>query len=124
MAPTSIEPPSSAERATSTKARASADVVDVTAKAGARKAAVTSPERLFWRAVVRTGGMFAASRERDRVEWHLVGCPVPHAEGSHCTEGLRLAETSGQPDGHCVIDGRCGRCGETARHVAIVRKAA
>jgi hypothetical protein len=90
-----------------------------------KRAATANPhERVFWRAVVRTGGTFGAGRERDRVEWHLAGCNVPHAEGSHCTEGEHLIETSGQPDGHCMIDGRCGRCGQTARQAATARKAA
>src|SRR5690348_17080384 len=109
MASASIEPPTNGERASSGKAQASTDVfaVDVTPRAGARKAAIAlkQPDRLFWRAVVRTGGMFAASRERDHVEWHLAGCAVPRAEGSHCNEGLHLLETRGQPDGHCLIDG-------------------
>ena len=73
------------------------------------------PERMFWRAVVRTGGTFAASRERDRIEWHLVGCPAPRAPGAHCNAGQHLLEIGGQPDGHCLVDGRCGRCGESAR---------
>jgi hypothetical protein len=81
-------------------------------------------QRVLWRAVVRTGGTFGAGRERDRVEWHLVGCEVPHAEGSHCTEGEHLIETSGHPDGHCVVNGRCGRCGQTARQATLARKAA
>jgi hypothetical protein len=89
-----------------------------------RNAAATLQERVFWRAVVRTGATFGAGRERDRVEWHLAGCDVPHAEGSHCTEGEHLIETTGQPDGHCMIDGRCGRCGQTARRAATARKAA
>ena len=123
MAPTSIEPLSNGERAASARARA-ADIVDITAKAGAKKAAVPSPERVYWRAVVRTGGMFAASRERDRVEWHLAGCAVPNDEGSHCAEGLELIDSRGQPDGHCLVDGRCGRCGESAGAAATARKAA
>ena len=72
-------------------------------------------ERTFWRAIVRTGGQVAASRERDRVEWHLADCAAPRGEGQHCNEGQHLIETVGQPDGHCMVKGRCGRCGETAR---------
>jgi hypothetical protein len=109
MAQSTIEPAAEPTRATRSK----------------RAAATTSPrERVFWRAVVRTGSTFGASRERDRVEWHLAGCAVPHAAGSHCTEGEHLLETTGQPDGHCMIDGRCGRCGQTARQAATARKAA
>ena len=93
---------------------------------GKAKADTAAPigKRLYWRAVVRTGGQVAASRERDRVEWHLAACVAPHAAGSHCTEGEHLIETTGQPNGHCVIDGRCGRCGQTARQAASARKAA
>lgn len=68
-------------------------------------------KRVFWRAVVRTGGQVSASRERDRVEWHLTTCTAPHTEGNHCTEGRHLMETIGHPDGHCIVDGVCGLCG-------------
>jgi hypothetical protein len=72
--------------------------------------------RVYWRAVVRTGGQIAAaSRERDRVEWHLTGCESPRAEGAHCTEGQHLIETVGHPDGHCIIGGVCGLCGAPQR---------
>jgi hypothetical protein len=85
------------------------------AKAGA-KAEATAPAqpRIYWRAVVRTGGQVGASRERDRVEWHLAACRAPTEEGSHCTEGRHLIETIGHPDGHCIIDGVCGLCGAEA----------
>jgi hypothetical protein len=88
----------------------------------ATAATAVPPERVLWRAIVRTGGTYPASRERDRVEWHLAQCLEPHAEGNHCNEGRHLIETGGQPDGHCMVDGRCGRCGETVRHAS--RKAA
>lgn len=85
-------------------------------KAKAEPAAPVAPaapakERVYWRAFVRTGGQVGASRERDRVEWHLAACPAPHAEGSHCNEGRHLIETVGHPDGHCIVDGVCGLCG-------------
>ena len=75
--------------------------------------AAPAAQRVFWRAVVRTGGQVGASRERDRVEWHLSTCPAPLAEGSHCNEGRHLIETIGHPDGHCIIEGVCGLCGAT-----------
>ena len=87
-------------------------------KRGAASQDLSPDQRVFWRAVVRTGTTFGAGRERDRVEWHLASCGVPYAEGSHCTEGEHLLETRGQPDGHCLIDGRCGRCGQPARKAA------
>jgi hypothetical protein len=85
-------------------------------KEKAEPAAPVAPatKRVFWRAVVRTGGQVAASRERDRVEWHLSECVAPHAEGSHCTEGRHLIETIGHPDGHCIIGSVCGLCGAEA----------
>jgi len=71
--------------------------------------------RLYWRAVVRTGGQVGGSRERDRVEWHLAACRAPTEEGSHCTEGRHLLETVGHPDGHCIVENNvCGLCGAEA----------
>ena len=84
------------------------------AKADSAPPAPVVVERRFWRAVVRSGGQIAAVRERDRVEWHLVQCAVPQGEGAHCTEGQHLIETVGHPDGHCIIDGVCGLCGQPA----------
>ena len=85
-----------------------ATIVDIT-RAGAGTA--SSNERLYWRAIVRVGGLFAASRQGDRLEWHLAACDAPHGEGTHCNEGLHLTETIGHPDGHCIVDDACGRCG-------------
>jgi hypothetical protein len=76
--------------------------------------AAPAKTRVFWRAVVRTGGQVAASRERDRVEWHLAACAAPTELGSHCTEGQHLIETIGHPDGHCIVEGVCGLCGADA----------
>jgi hypothetical protein len=75
----------------------------------------TSPvaPRVLWRAVVRTGGQLSASRERDRVEWHLSGCTAPQSDGNHCSEGRHLIETIGHPDGHCIVDGVGGLGGAT-----------
>jgi hypothetical protein len=81
-----------------------------TGKAKAEPAAPVA-KRVLWRAVVRTGGQVGASREKDRVEWHLAGCTAPHSEGNHCNEGRHLMETIGHPDGHCIVDGVCGLCG-------------
>jgi len=85
--------------------------------AGKPKADAAEPvakKRVYWRAFVKTGGQLGASRERDRVEWHLSACTAPQAEGNHCTEGRHLIETIGHPDGHCIIDGVCGLCGAEA----------
>jgi hypothetical protein len=102
-----------------------ATTVEPAPDAGERPAGKGTPEtapatpalagRTFWRAVVRTGGQVSASRERDRVEWHLAACEVPRAPGAHCTEGQHLIETIGHPDGHCIIDGVCGLCGAPER---------
>src|SRR6266581_9633217 len=83
-------------------------------KAKVEPAAPAVKKRTYWRAVVRTGGQVSASRERDRVEWHLAACAAPGAEGAHCTEGRHLLETIGHPDGHCILDGKCGLCGADA----------
>jgi hypothetical protein len=84
--------------------------------AGKAKAEPAAPvkTRVYWRAVVRTGGQVGATRERDRVEWHLAACAAPTEVGSHCTEGRHLIETVGHPDGHCIIEGVCGLCGAEA----------
>ena len=70
--------------------------------------------RRYWRAVVKTGGQVGATRERDRVEWHLAACAAPQEASSHCTEGRHLIETVGHPDGHCLVEGVCGLCGAEA----------
>lgn len=103
MAATTVEPtPNAGDEQPAGKAKAEQPTV--------------AAKRVFWRAVVRTGGQVSAGRERDRVQWHLAACSAPHAEGSHCTEGRHLIETIGHPDGHCIIDGVCGLCGaEPAR---------
>jgi hypothetical protein len=81
----------------------------------AEPAAPVTKKRVLWRAVVRTaGGQVSASRERDRVEWHLSTCTAPQTDGNHCTEGRHLIETIGHPDGHCIVDGVCGLCGAEA----------
>jgi hypothetical protein len=62
--------------------------------------------RLMWRAVVHV-------RDRDTVQttWHLAGCNAPLEEAAaHCPAGQLLLERVGDPDGHCLIDGTCGRC--------------
>src|SRR5581483_11932580 len=82
-------------------------------KANAEPAAPVKT-RVYWRAVVRTGGQVGATRERDRVEWHLAACAAPQDPASHCTEGRHLIETIGHPDGHCLIEGKCGLCGADA----------
>jgi hypothetical protein len=82
-------------------------------KAKAEPAAPVA-KRVYWRAFVRTGGQVGATRERDRVEWHLAACLAPTEAASHCTEGRHLIETGGHPDGHCLIDGVCGLCGAEA----------
>lgn len=80
----------------------------------AKAEGAATARRVFWRAVVRTGGQVAASRERDRVEWHLAACSAPQAAGNHCNEGRHLIETIGHPDGHCIIGNACGLCGAPA----------
>jgi hypothetical protein len=104
MAPTTIEPTPEANERPSGKAKTESKPT----------AAAPVAERKYWRAVVRIAGPVSSSRDRERVEWHLVGCAVPAGEGQHCSEGMHLIETAGHPDGHCVIDGVCGLCGAAA----------
>jgi hypothetical protein len=61
-------------------------------------------KRLPWRAVVHV--------DRDTVQttWHLAACHAPFEPAAHCPHGQHLLETVGDPDGHCLIDGQCGRC--------------
>lgn len=87
-----------------------ATIVEIPQSAAPQEAVRTqSSERLFWKAVIRVGSRFGATREGDRVEWHLAACSAPDG-GEHCPEGQRLLDQMGQPDGHCVITGTCGRC--------------
>ncbi|HYY90038.1 MAG TPA: hypothetical protein VFA49_14670 [Chloroflexota bacterium] len=72
----------------------------------------TPDTALAWRAVVH-----AADRDAARTAWHLASCQDTNDPGAHCPEGQRLIETSGEPDGHCLIDERCPRC-EAAGHMA------
>src|SRR6266851_2664280 len=94
MAATTIDPtPNGGEPATEVKAE------PPTQAQAEAKAAPAAPitKRVLWRAIVRTGGQVGASRERDRVEWHLSTCAAPHTVGSHCSEGRHLIETIGHP---------------------------
>jgi hypothetical protein len=85
-------------------------------KAKAQPTAAQPDERMYWRAVVRTGSQFAASRQGDRLEWHLAKCAAHESEGAHCSEGHSELARVGQPNGHCLVDGRCGLCGEEEQH--------
>ena len=62
------------------------------------------PRKLAWRAVVH-----ASNREAIRTSWHLTTCSAPEDPQAHCPEGQELMATQQDPDGHCLIDGRCGR---------------
>jgi hypothetical protein len=58
--------------------------------------------RLRWRAVVHM-----VDRDHTvRTTWHLVGCAAPEDPSAHCPKGQQ-----DDPDGHCLIDGHCARCG-------------
>ena len=61
--------------------------------------------RLQWRAVVRM-----RDRESLITTWHMAGCAAASNPAAHCPEGQRLIEKLGDPDGHCLIDGKCSRC--------------
>jgi hypothetical protein len=68
-----------------------------------------APRRVFWRAVVH-----AADRGMVQTAWHLAECTVTGESSAHCPVGQELVEKSGDPDGHCMIDGECRRCAGVA----------
>jgi len=65
---------------------------------------------LDWRAIVHV-----QDRESVRTEWHMANCLAPGESDAHCAEGQRLIAQVGQPDGHCLVGGRCARCEEQER---------
>lgn len=62
---------------------------------------------LEWRAIVH-------ARDRDFVvtEWHLVNCAAPGDRDAHCPVGQELFDQFENPDGHCLVLGRCVRCAD------------
>src|ERR1051326_7899342 len=62
------------------------------------------PRKLAWRAVVH-----ASDKESIRTSWHLTMCSAPQDPQAHCRLGQELMATQQDPDGHCLVDGRCGR---------------
>jgi hypothetical protein len=62
-------------------------------------------ERLPWRAVVHANEQQSAT-----TSWHLTSCSSPLDPGMHCPTGQQLMEAQQDPDGHCLVDGHCGRC--------------
>lgn len=69
--------------------------------------------RLRWRVILRTEGKLDPSRPSRPLAWHLVTCRDPQPTEAHCTEGRRLVTTVGDPEGHCLLDGLCLRCGQS-----------
>ena len=57
-----------------------------------------------WRAIVHLEG------DQVLTAWHVAACGSTNNRAAHCPEGRRLLESGGDPDGHCLIDGRCARC--------------
>jgi hypothetical protein len=67
---------------------------------------VATPDtNLAWRAVVHM-----VDRDAARTAWHVRECQSPTDPRTHCAEGQHLLETAGDPDGHCLVNGRCARC--------------
>ena len=77
---------------------------------------VTLGGRLRWRVVVRTNGHLDPSRATPPLAWHLVGCSDPAGTEAHCLEGRRLLTAGGDPEGHCLVQGVCARCGSAPAH--------
>jgi hypothetical protein len=65
----------------------------------------TPGKRLSWRAVVR-----ATKDHTTLTSWHLTACSAPQDPAAHCPAGQQLIEAQQDPDGHCLVDGACGRC--------------
>jgi hypothetical protein len=66
-----------------------------------------SGPRLAWRAFVHLDG-----RETAQVAWHLAACGALRQPIAHCPEGQRRLETSGDPEGHCLVDDQCLQCAQ------------
>jgi hypothetical protein len=75
---------------------------------------ITTVNRLRWRVLVRTGGKLDPSRPSRPLSWHLVTCTDPERPAAHCPEGQRLQASNDDPEGHCLLDGVCPRCGASA----------
>src|SRR5690349_6853969 len=65
--------------------------------------------KLSWRAVVH-----ASDKDGIRTTWHLTRCSAPLDAQAHCSQGRELMQGQQDPDGHCLVDGRCGRCDEAS----------
>src|SRR5688572_23927232 len=68
--------------------------------------------RLRWRVVVRTEGKLDPSRSSRPLAWHLVTCADLDLADAHCAQGQVLLTASGDPEGHCLLEGVCPRCAE------------
>ena len=77
--------------------------------------------RLRWRVVVQTEGPLDPSRTTPPLAWHLIGCSEPARAEAHCPEGRRLLTAGGDPEGHCLVDGVCARCGAAPGALALDR---
>jgi hypothetical protein len=73
--------------------------------------AKVAANRLYWRVVVRTEGRLDPSRGVGPMQWHLAQCADPGNEAAHCSVGQALMTNGSDPDGHCLVDGACPRCG-------------
>jgi hypothetical protein len=72
-----------------------------------------APRRVRWRVTVRPAAATAnADRTAGRMAWHLADCTGGPA--GHCPAGQRQLDAGGDPDGHCLVDGVCGRCATLA----------
>ncbi len=62
-------------------------------------------KHLRWRAVVHAPG-----KEVVQTSWHLTACNEPLSLEAHCPHGQELMQVQQDPDGHCLVNGRCARC--------------
>jgi hypothetical protein len=50
------------------------------------------------------------SQRHGPLAWHLAECKNTADAAAHCAEGQRLIAAGSDPDGHCLVEGRCPRC--------------
>ena len=78
-------------------------------------------KRLHWRVTVQSASKQDGSQGGPKMAWHLVECADAVLAAAHCSEGRVLLAAGADPDGHCLVDEACPRCGVlNAPQAAIV----
>jgi hypothetical protein len=73
--------------------------------------------RLRWRVLVGPAALprSTPSRPSRPLSWDLLTCSDAARVAAHGEEDRRLIATTDDPNGHCLLDGVCPRCGATSR---------